>query len=395
MAGSIEKRGINSYRLTIYEGFDTNGKRIRHRKNVNCNSKREAQNELAKFYSEINRGAMYNSKAITFNDFAEIWQQQYAVPKLAPRTVERYTSMLQVHIKPEIGNMKLVNIKPFDLNKLYNKMATKKTNRKDEEGKYKSLSNNSIIKAHKLLSIMFNTAVSWGMLPYNVCDKVKPPKEIHTEMSFYSVEEVEKLLQLLEKEPIKYKVIVTIAIMSGMRRGEIIGLHWDDIDFETGDVMIKRSVQYLAKKGISEKAPKTSNSIRKITLPNYCLTLLNQLKLEQLKNRMLLANKYTNNGNIFVTETGAIMHPDTISSWFAEFISKNKLRKIRFHDLRHTSATILLSEGINIKVVSKQLGHTDISTTNRYVHALENSNKQVANIFDTILEEKNKNIINL
>ena len=387
MAGTIEKRGQNSYRLTIYDGFDTSGKRIRNRKTIKCNSKSEAKKELAKFYTEVSNGAMYNNRIITFANYTNIWLKEYAEPNLAPRTIERYKSLLNTHIMAEIGNMKLTQIKPFDLNKLYNKLATKHTNRRNSEGNYILLSNNSILKVHKLLSIMFNTAVSWGMLPNNICNSVKHPKEKRTEMAFYSIEEVEELLKLLDKEPLKYKTIVCIAIMTGLRRGEIIGLHWNDIDFNTGNVSIKRSVQYLIGKGVSEKAPKTETSNRTITFPTYCLSLLKELQKESLMQRILLGSKYTINDNVFVTDIGNIMHPDTITSWFAKFIKKNNLRKIRFHDLRHTSATILLSEGINIKTVSKQLGHNNIAITNRYIHALESANKQVADVFDSIVNE--------
>lgn len=394
MAGTVEKRGKNSYRLTIYDGFDTNGKRIRHRKNVICKSDREAKNELANFYAEVRKGNMYNCKSITLKEFSDIWLKEYAEPNLAPRTVERYKSLLNVHILSEIGNMKLLQIKPFDLNKLYNRLSKKHTNRLDEKGNYIPLSNNSIIKVHKLLSVMFNTAISWGMLPYNICNNVKHLKEKHTEMSFYNVDEVEELIKSLDVESIKYRTIVILAIMTGLRRGEILGLHWSDIDFETGKVAIQRSVQYLAGIGISEKCPKTETSKRTIVIPKFCIVLLKELEKENLKQRLLLSNKYIVNDNVFVTKTGEIMHPDTISSWFAEFIKKNNLRKIRFHDLRHTSATIMLSEGINIKVVSKQLGHNNISITNRYVHALENSSKEVANIFDNIANESKINKYN-
>lgn len=392
MAGTIEKRGQNSYRLTIYDGFDTNGKRIRHRKNVKCTSKSEAKKELALFYSEINKGTMYNNKLLTFSDFTDIWLNEYAKPNLAPRTIERYKSLLNTHIIAEIGNMKLTQIKPFDLTKLYNKLAKKYTNRKDSNGNYIPLSNNSILKVHKLISVMFNTAVSWGMLPYNICNNVKHPKEKKVEMSFYSVEEVEKLLSYLNNEPIKYQAIISIAVMTGLRRGEILGLHWSDINFENGKVEIKRSLQYLVGHGVSEKVPKTETSKRNITIPNYCLNILKKLRSYNLTKRLLLGNKYTINDNVFVTDTGNIMHPDTITSWFQDFLEKNKLRKIRFHDLRHTSATILLSEGINIKSVSKQLGHNNISITNRYVHALESANKQIANVFDTIAYKSEKKI---
>lgn len=394
MAGTIEKRGQNSYRLTIYDGFDTNGNRIRHRKNVICNSKSEAKKELSIFFAEVNKGTMYNSKVITFADYTDIWLKEYAEPNLAPRTIERYKDLLNTHIMAEIGNMKLTQIKPFDLNKLYNKLSKKTTKRRDENGNFMLLSNNSIIKVHKLLSIMFNTAISWGMLPYNICSNVKLPKEKRTEMAYYTIEEVEELLKYLDKEPLKYKAIISIAIMTGLRRGEIIGLHWQDIDFNTGNVTIKRSVQYLIGKGVSEKTPKTETSKRTITLPTYCISILKELQKENLKQRILLGSKYIVNDNVFVTEIGNIMHPDTITSWFAKFIEKNKLRKIRFHDLRHTSATILLSEGINIKAVSKQLGHNNISITSRYVHALESANKQVANIFDVIADESKKNTCN-
>lgn len=383
MPGTIEKRGA-SYRLTVYNGFDTNGKRIKHRKTIHCNSEREAKKELALFYSEIQKGYMYNNKEVSFSEYTTTWLNEYAEPNLAPRTVERYMSMLKCHILPEFGNMKLSKITPFHLTKLLNKLANKKTTKKDINGNFTLLSENSISKVFKLISIMFNTAVNWGLLSYNICKNIKHPKETRTEMSFYSIEEVEELLKSLEKEPLKYQTIVSMAVMSGLRRGELLGLYWSDIDFNTGTVKIERSLQYLSGKGFLEKSPKTSNGKRTITLPKYCLNLLKQLKKETLMQRLLLGNKYNITDYIFVTKDGNNIHPDTITSWFSKFLKRNGLKKIRFHDLRHTSATILLSKGMNIKAVSNQLGHSNISITNRYVHVLEKDKKEIADVFDSI-----------
>lgn len=388
MDGSIEKRGKNSYRLSVSNGFDSNGKRIIYKKTIHCSNKKEAKDELHKFCIEIKSGNICNNNTITLKEYSDFWFKNYCNSDLGLKTIIRYKSMLNVHILPKIGNMKLNQIKPIDITNLLSHMQY---NSNSNEVNKKKLSNNTIIKAYYILSKMFNDAVYYGYITENIIEKVKKPKSTYTEIEFYTHDDVNKLIKYIQDEPLIPKTIITLAVMTGMRRGEIFGLHWNDINFNDKTLSIRRSAQYICGKKVFEKSPKTNTSNRNIVLPEICIELLKLLKEENEKNKLLLKNKYTINDNIFVNENGEILNPDYITKWFNKFIKRKNLPKITFHGLRHTSATFLLTEGINIKAVSTQLGHSNIAITNRYVHALQ-KNEQIANIFDSLYKKSVPNL---
>lgn len=234
---------------------------------------------------------------------------------------------------------------------------------------------------------MFNDATRWDLVPYNPCTKVIQPKYRRTKMSCYDEETSKRLINsLLQKAPTKYKCFVILAILTGFRRGEIVGLHWDDIDFKNETITINRSAYYLSCYGTNEKDPKSETSNRTINVPGTYFELLKQWRAEQGKMRLALGNKWQGAKNIFTTDDGKIMNPSTGPKCFSEFLKKNNFRHIRFHDLRHTFATLLVGNKMNIKTVSSTLGHAQVSTTmNYYVHNLEYASKASVELLENML----------
>lgn len=387
MAGNIIDMGNGKYRLRVSNAFDINGKRKYYSKTVKCSSRREAEKELAKFVTSIEGGCTYSASKTTLNDFSKQWLETYVKPNLSPTTYQSYNEKLNMHILPYLGSKRLDKIKPLDLDNLYNFLLTKPTNRKDEFGNFKTLSPASVHRVHEILSSIFNNALRWDLVPYNPCTKVIQPKYRRTKMSCYDEETSKRLIStLLQKAPTKHKCFVILAVLTGFRRGEIVGLHWDDIDFKNKTITVNRSAYYLSGQGTNEKAPKSETSNRTITVPNICFEMLKQWRAEQGKMRLALGNKWQGAKNIFTTDDGKIMNPTTVPKWFSEFLRKNNFTHIRFHDLRHTFATLLVGNKMNIKTVSSTLGHAQVSTTmNYYVHDLESASKASAELLENML----------
>lgn len=389
--GSIMDMGNNKYRFRASTGSYENRKYISE--TVQASSMREAKKLYAKFIARIESGNTYSASKTTLNEFSQKWLETYVKPNLSPTTYQSYTEKLNMHILPYLGHKRLDKITPFDIDSLYNLLANKLTNRKDENGNYKTLSPASIHRVHEIISSMFSSAYKWDLVPYNPCTKVTKPKYKRTKMTCYDEETSKKLInKLLETAPLKYKCFVILAMLGGFRRGEIVGLHWDDIDFKNKKITINRSVYYLGRKGVNEKSTKTDSSNRTIAISGICFDLLKQWRAEQGKMRLALGNKWQGAENIFTTDNGRIMNPATGPKWFSEFLKKHGFPHIRFHDLRHTFATLLISYNVDVKTVSHKLGHASATTTmNFYVHNLESTDKASAEL----LEDKLFSNVNL
>lgn len=380
--GSIMDMGNNKYRFRASTGSYENRKYISE--TVQASSMREAKKLYAKFISRIESGNTYSASKTTLNEFSKKWLGTYVKPNLSPTTYQSYTEKLNMHILPYLGHKRLDKITPFDIDSLYNLLANKLTNRKDENGNYKTLSPASIHRVHEIISSMFSSAYKWDLVPYNPCTKVTKPKYKRTKMTCYDEETSKKLInKLLETAPLKYKCFVILAMLGGFRRGEIVGLHWNDIDFKNKKITINRSVYYLGRKGVNEKSTKTDSSNRTIAISGICFDLLKQWRSEQGKMRLALGDKWNGSENIFTTDDGRIMNPTTGPKWFSEFLKKHGFPHIRFHDLRHTFATLLISYNVDVKTVSHKLGHASATTTmNFYVHNLESTDKASAELLE-------------
>lgn len=280
MAGSIEKRGKTSYRLVCYSGYDLDGKPIRHAKTIH-GTKKEAEIELAKFVTEVQSGLVADGKAIKFAQFVEIWKRDYASKELAPATCEKYYGMLRARIIPYFGHFYLDKIRPTDIMLFYDLLQRDtqiiKSKRNHGKKNHKPLSRKTILEHHRLIRAMLHRAVYWQLIVANPAERVQPPKTFRPKRKFYDDEQCKILLQNLESLPeqqTKYKVAVILTLFTGVRLGELTGLEWSDINFNTEILSISRSSQYLAEKGVFTKLPKTETSIREIAIPEFIVSLL-------------------------------------------------------------------------------------------------------------------------
>lgn len=392
MAGSIEKRGKNSYRITVSEGFDLNGKPMIHRKTVH-GTKKDAEVELAKFVTEVQNGLVIDGKSLKFSEFTEIWKRDYGSKELAPSTYKRYCRMLETRLIPYFGHFYITKIKPTDIMKFYDLLEkdTQLVRKKGNNGSKtkKPLSGKTILEHHRLLRAMLHKAVYWQLIVANPAERVQPPKARKPKRRSYDDEQTKILLEnleLLSSEDTKYKVAIILTVFTGVRLGELMGLEWQDVDFKNGIISINRSSQYLADMGVFTKVPKTESSIREIAIPEFIISLLEEYKLWYEEQKSIYGELWTNSDRLFVQVDGKPMHPSTISKWFVKYVGQIGLPVINFHGLRHTNASLLVAQNIDIAVISARLGHAQISTTlDFYVHPLLSHNRKAGYALENLL----------
>lgn len=396
MAGSIEKRGKNSYRLSCLAGYNLQGKPIKKTKTVH-GTKKEAEIELAKFVADVQNGMVIEGKSLKFSEFTEIWKRDYGSKELAPSTYKRYCRMLETRLLPYFGHFYVNKIKPTDIMQFYDLLSkdTQLVRKKDNNGSktLKPLSGKTILEHHRLLRAMLHKAVYWQVIVSNPAERVQPPKAKKPKRKYYDDNQCKILLENLEQlddEQIKYKTAIILTVFTGVRLGELMGLEWNDIDFRNGIVSINRSSQYLADTGVFTKVPKTESSIREVAIPDFVISLLEEYKLWYDEQKSLYGELWINSNRLFVQADGKPMHPSTISKWFVKFIGQIGLPVINFHGLRHTNATLLIAQNIDVAVVAARLGHAQITTTfNFYVHPIIAHNKKAGFALENLLLSKN------
>ena len=396
MAGSIEKRGKNSYRLVCLAGYDLQGRPIKKTKTIH-GTKKDAEIELAKFVADVQNGLVIEGKSLKFSEFTEIWKRDYGSKELAPSTYKRYCRMLETRILPYFGHLYINKIKPTDIMQFYDLLSrdTQLVRKKSNNGKktLKPLSGKTILEHHRLLRAMLHKAIYWQLIVSNPAERVQPPKAKKPKRRYYDDEQCKVLLEnltTLGEDQIKYKVAIILTVFTGVRLGELMGLEWQDVDFKTGIISINRSSQYLAEKGVFTKTPKTESSIRDVAIPEFVVTLLEEYKYWYDNQKALFGELWYDSNRLFVQTDGKPMHPSTISKWFEKFVEQIGLPVINFHGLRHTNATLLISQNIDVSVVAARLGHAQITTTyNFYVHPIISHNKTAGFALENLLLPQN------
>ena len=317
-----------------------------------------------------------------FSDFCGIYLTAKK-ENISSTTYLLYETAIQRILIPKLGHLHLDEIKPFHVQELINFLATP-SGRVDKKGE--KLAPATIRRYLTILQSIMTMAWKQEYIQSNPADtrRLEISKIVTPEVEAFSNEEIADILKMAQLEPIHIHAVIATAIYTGARRGEIAGLKWEDVDFEKRTMYIRRSVVKLVGQEPEIKLPKTISSIRQMAIPQALCDVLQELKKEQDRKKALLGEKWHEEGFLFTDWCGHVMHPHTPTKQFDKFLKKYGFRHLKFHGLRHSSATYLLSNGCDIKTVSKRLGHTSIDTTNIYVHALAKTDKAAADCFDTI-----------
>ncbi len=457
---TIEKitgKSGDSYRITVSSGFDTTGKRIRHRttyKPLPGMTERQIQKAVqraaADYERSIEQGYSLDNRQ-TFAEYAAYVLELKERTGTKTKTLDRYRELM-IRTNAAIGHIKLADLRPQHLNAFYKNLAEPgvrlgcgsakakidlanwlKQNKKSRasiaqaagvaattvsaaamgkpiqeskaaliakamgkkmgdvftvENNATPLADRTILSYHRLISLILTQAEKEMLVPYNAAAKATPPKAEKSDPNYFQPEIIAQILKALETEPLKWQLITHLLIVTGCRRGEIAGLKWEKVDFESRRVKIDRALITSPTKGVYESSTKTRD-IRYLTLPRETMELLRQHKREQLRLQLANGDRWQHTGYVFTTDAGGHINPDSITRWLSDFSRRHQLPHINPHAFRHTVASVLLANGTDIVTVSSQLGHASASTTeNFYAHIIEENKAKASECIADVLLRK-------
>lgn len=448
MATYRKRKG--GYEIRVSAGYDSTGKQIMrqftwHPGNLTPKQEeKELQRQIVAFEKKVKQGYVIDEK-MTFEKYADYVIKLKQRTGAKHRTIERYTALL-VRINPAIGFMKLDEIRPAHLNSFYTELLKPKTERQASakidlqalikarkialltiskacgisastlRGAYSKpvtmetaggwatalggkvtdyfkvaesqavLSNKTVLEYHRLISTIMEQAEKEMLIPYNPAHRATPPKLIKKDPNYFQPETVGAIREALELEPLKWKTATHLLLLSGCRRGEILGLKWAKVNFKSCTIIIDNALLYSADIGIYEDTPKTKTSVRSIKLPAETMDLLAAWKREQTRQRIASGDIWTYTDFVFTKDNGQPMHPDSLTDWLGKFSRRHDLPHINPHAFRHTMASLLYFNGVDSVTISKRLGHSKVSTTSDiYAHVIKQADEQAADCLGDII----------
>ena len=394
---NIISRSNGTYLIRVSCGLDSNGKQISRSKTFKPSKpnlpytklNRELEAFVAAFEQEVaEEGPMRNVRPdkITFADFCT---QYLEIKKnsLSPQTYNFYSKVIEEELMPMFARLKMKDLRTYHIQQFIQYLANDKKRLDGQDGK---IAASTVKRYATVLRSIVGMAYKLEYIEEDIgrSRRLEFPKEETKEVEVFTLEEVENILRALEGEPWHIRAVIEVALFTGCRRGEIVGLKWADIDFENQRISVKRSIYKLSDGKAREKEPKSKTSIRTISIPERLCKTLTEYRLQQNRHIAYLGDGWKNLDYVFTEEDGYVMNPQTPTKQFDHFLKRHGIRHLKFHGLRHTSATMLLANGCDIKTVSARLGHADITTTNIYVHALESTDRMAAQTFDNFLKTK-------
>mgnify|MGYP000892148963 CR=1 FL=1 len=369
MRGHIRKRG-KTWSIVVDIGPDPSTGKRRQKWFSGYRTKKEAEKDLANIIARIENNTFIMPEKITVKEFLEYWLDSHAKPNLSPTTIAGYEMIIRKHLTPALGNLKLQKLRPVHIQQYY-------------DSKINELSAKTLTQHHRVLRKALDYAFKLQMIPNNPADAVAPPKQKKYNAKVLTLEEAKTMLEAAKGTDMEAPINLALAL--GLRRGELLGLKWEDIDLENGFIHIKRNLVRANRKLIL-KEPKSETSIRTLKLSNTLIRILKDYRKKQLELKMLLRNEYQDNDLVFCRDDGQLLNPTTFSWRFKKFLEKNGLPQIRFHDLRHTNATLMLKSNIAPKKASSRLGHSTISITmDLYSHVTQDMEEEISDTLEDIL----------
>ncbi len=363
MRGHIRKRG-DSWSIVVELGRDpVTGKRKQQWQSIK-GTKKDAERELSLALSHIEQGSYTKPTKVTVGEYLESWLQDYVDMHVSIRTRDRYKEITRLHLIPALGSIDLQSLQPQHIQAYYTKAL--ESGRHDGQG---GLSTRTVRLYHGILSSALKQAMRMGMIVRNPAELVDPPRATRKEIPSLDAESVNGFLEV-SRDSMYYPVFYT-AVYTGLRRGEILGLRWCDIDLDLGTLSVVQTVSTLYNGEYIIKEPKTKNSRRQIALSPSLALLLRKHKEDQEAMRLFDGTPLQRAGLVFSHIDGSPYNPDSVSQTFRKIIKSAGLKAMRFHDLRHAHATLMLKQGVHPKIVSERLGHSSVNITlDTYSHVL-------------------------
>ena len=383
MRGYIRRRTKDSWQITVELPRAADGKRRQRFVTVN-GVKRDAQAKLAQLLHEINVGTYIDPTNLTLAEYLNKWlEHARAGNTVTGKTWDEYRKIIQSHLGPHLGHVPLSSLKPLHIQAYYADRLKRGRIRKSRQEERPGLSPQTVVHHHTLLHKALQDAVRWQLVPTNPADAVDPPKIAKQEMKILDREGIKKLVERSMSSP--YYIAVVIAVSTGMRRGEILALRWEDVDLESGQIMVSKSLQQTHGRALAVKGTKTGKT-RVIPISGKTVQELKRHRGAQAQNKLLLASDYQDNGLVCCRTDGSFIVPDLLTNSFTRIVDRAGVNRVRFHDLRHTHVALLIAQGEHVKVISERLGHSSISITmDRYGHLFPSLNRSAADKFDEAL----------
>lgn len=374
-SGGIRERAKGHWEIRIDLGRDADGRRIRRWASF-CGTKKEAIAEKNRLIQVLSTGVDLNAERMSLTLFLDKWLESHVSSRVSAKTLHRYEEICRVHLKPHLGHVVLAKLQPLQIQAAYSEMR-----RVGKRGGGE-LSARTVLHHHRVLRQALQQAVRWRMIPSNPADLVQAPRPTRKLVHVLTQEQATELLELLR--PSWLYLPASIALHTGMRRGEILALKWSDVDFECGQLRVSASLEQVGK-SVTFKGTKTGKA-RVVAMSLALVRVLRTHKARQAAERLRLGAIYEDNDLVCPAETGAPLVPHILSDAFRAAVAKTPLPRVTFHGLRHTHATILLRAGIHPKVVSERLGHSTIGITlDVYSHVLPGMQEGAAKAIDIAL----------
>lgn len=369
--GSITQRG-DKYRVCFDYGIDREGNRVR--KYRTFDTKRDATRAFNEHKVKMDKGTQIMPSEYTFAQWLDYWYKDIILPQIEETTAYGYRGMIENYLKPQLGEIRLQKLTARDIQQYYTWLMGEK-----------ELSPNTVIKHHNLLTNTLNAAERQEYITKNPMRAVSPPKKRQREAKFYTPEQLGILLD--KAVGTRLELPVFICAYLGLRRGELCGLRWSDVDLEHKTITIENTRTQAGKKEI-EKGTKTASSTRTLYLPDTLCDMLKAAKENQQACRAEYKNAYDDNDYVVVMEDGRPFRPNYLSELFGKFLADNDLPKIVLHELRHTFASLSNQAGIPAYNIGKALGHSTPATTQKiYTHLLDQTHTQAVEGVAAIADE--------
>lgn len=355
----------------VFDYYDKKIKKRRQVKRRGFDSRREANDKMVELQNEVEKGQYVGTDHTTLNEFIEYWL--YSIRKLQCGKTTFYNNELcyKNHIKNSIGLMKMQSIDLQGCQKFVTDFHDK------------GFARNTIDRMCTMLKMVFDCAIEYGIININYMRKVKLPKRIKRKPTIWTLEQANHFL--VETKGKRYHCVYALALLAGMRQGEILGLRWKDIDFEKKEIYINQTLSFHGTE--LKTGAKTSAGVRQISIPNQLVNILKEQQSEYNELKSKLKERFVDwDIVVFNLTNGKTVFPGNLIKAYTRDVKQAKLPHIRFHDMRHSHATLLLSKGLNVKVISERLGHSKIAVTlDTYSHVLPSMQYEVAEALEEMI----------
>ena len=371
MQGSIKQRSKGSWRLRYDGPPDASGKRTQVSETVR-GTRKDADAVLRERLTTIERGTFMPKRKETVGTFLERWLEIYAASNTTLRTQQGYRGVITRYIIPAFGGVLLQSLRPDHIQALYSGLLGR------------GLSPRTVLHVHRVLRGALSQALKWGVVIRNVADAATPPRPERAETIMWGRDTVREFLEVSRQS--RFHELYQLALLTGMRRSELVGLKWDQVDLPGKKLAVVATLQHITGRGLVEGKPKTAKSRRSIAFTVTVVDLLRTVRSKQIERRLAAGPAWQEGGHVFSQADGSPVDPDAVTKDFSHLVRRAGLPRLTLHGLRHAHATLLLAAGAHPKVVSERLGHSNIAVTmDTYSHVLPGIQEAAAASLDEYL----------